>query len=148
MNFKKISLFVIGGLVLLALLIQLIPVQRTNPPVTKEIQWDSAETHQFARRACYDCHSNETVWPWYAYVAPVSWGVTDHVNHGRGHLNFSEWDKSNEKTNDIIEVVLEDQMPLGNYLPMHPEANFTPTEKAAFIEGLKTTLQNDPPISR
>ena len=64
---------------------------QTNPPVKAEPAWDSAETRALAKRACFDCHSNETVWPIYSRVAPVSWLVTRHVVEGREKLNFSEW---------------------------------------------------------
>src|SRR5215831_3235209 len=76
-------------------LIQLIPFGRehTNPPVTQEPAWDSPGTRELAKRACFDCHSNETVWPWYSRVAPVSWLTQRDVNGGRRHVNFSEWNK-------------------------------------------------------
>ena len=77
-QFGKLALRVGGFVVLVVVLfglIQLVPVQRTNPPVVAEPPWDSPETRALAVRACFDCHSNETVWPWYAYVAPVSWLV-------------------------------------------------------------------------
>ena len=143
---KKIVITIGVLIVAVVLLIQLIPVDRTNPPVTREIQWDSLETEQLARRACYDCHSNETIWPWYAYVAPASLLVADHVDHGRGHLNFSEWDKPNEDADEIIEVIEKGEMPLTGYVRMHAEADLSPAEKEALINGLIATLENDPPI--
>src|SRR5438874_1058331 len=76
------------GTVLVA--IQLVPVERTNPSATKPIE-APAEVTAVLRRSCYDCHSNETRWPWYAYVAPVSWLVADDVKDGRAKLNFSSW---------------------------------------------------------
>src|SRR5689334_23582497 len=81
----------IGGAAVIGLLLaQLIPVDRRNPPVQAEVQ-ASAEARVLLRRACYDCHSNETVWPWYARVAPVSWVVVHDVRRGRDVVNFSTW---------------------------------------------------------
>jgi mono/diheme cytochrome c family protein len=132
----------------LLLLIQLVPVSYDNPPVTQEVKWDSPETRALAQRACFDCHSNETVWPWYSKVAPVSWFVANHVHEGRGRLNFSQWDQPNEDGHEIIESIEKGAMPLSSYLPMHPEANLTAAETQALIDGLQQTLANDPPVER
>src|SRR5690242_6290427 len=77
------------------LLIQLVPYGRdhTNPSHNVEPKWDKPATRALARRACFDCHSNKTVWPWYSHVAPVSWLVMKDVVDGRHEMNFSEWDK-------------------------------------------------------
>ena len=143
---KKILITIGVIIVAIVLLIQLVPVDRTNPPVTREIQWDSPETRQLARQACYDCHSNETVWPWYAYVAPISWFVANHVDQGRNQVNFSRWDGSNKDTEEIIEVIKEGEMPITGYVRMHAEADLSPVEKEALINGLIATLENDPPL--
>ncbi|NPV77145.1 MAG: heme-binding domain-containing protein [Anaerolineae bacterium] len=124
---------------------QLIPVSRENPPVTLEVRWDSPQTRELAKRACFDCHSNETVWPWYAYIAPVSFGISNHVMEGREKLNFSEWDKTNCDFREVEETITEGEMPLWNYLLMHPEANLTATEKEQLLSGLRATFQQDPP---
>jgi hypothetical protein len=118
-----------------AVILQLVPVDRTNPPVVSEIAAPTA-VHEVLRRACYDCHSNETRWPWYAYVAPVSWLVAKDVHDGRRHLNFSTWgtyiaDKQEAKIQEIWEVVSEEEMPLPIYLPMHPEAKLSDADRAA-----------------
>ena len=147
MNAKKITKWVGIALGIAVLGIQLVPVDRSNPEVTREIRWDSPETAEIARRACYDCHSNETVWPWYAYVAPASWRIADHVEHGREHLNFSEWDKPQDDADEIVEVLEEGEMPLSDYLRMHPEADLTDEELEAFIEGVEATLWNDRPLT-
>lgn len=95
---SKIGLIIligIGGVLLAVFLgIQLIPVNRTNPPVTSPVKWDSPQTQSLAARACMDCHSNETVWPWYSYVAPTSWLVYYDVQRGRSQLNFSTYSAS------------------------------------------------------
>ena len=95
------------GLVVLFGLIQLVPYGRDhqNPPVTKEIAWDSARSRELAAGACYDCHSNLTTWPWYSNVAPVSWLVTADVQGGRDAVNFTEWDKpQNEVPQEILDI--------------------------------------------
>jgi cytochrome c551/c552 len=85
-----IILSLAAGLLVVGLIaIQLVPVNHTNPPVTAPIKWNSAETEALARRACMDCHSNETVWPWYSNVAPASWLVYYDVVEARSRLNFS-----------------------------------------------------------
>jgi len=78
---------------ILAILIQAVPFghSHTNPAVTKEPGWDSSDTASLFHRACYDCHSNQTTWPWYSNLAPVSWLVQRDVNEGRRHLNFTQW---------------------------------------------------------
>jgi len=73
---------------ILVLGIQFFPLNQTNPEVIQEPNWDSPKTRAYAKRACFDCHSNETTWPWYAHVAPVSWIVTHHVNEGREEFNM------------------------------------------------------------
>ncbi|HRW08916.1 MAG TPA: heme-binding domain-containing protein [Caldilineaceae bacterium] len=143
---KKIIRNIVIALIVVLVLIQLIPIDRTNPAVTREVQWNSPETRAIAQRACYDCHSNETVWPWYSYVAPVSLRVADHVAEGREHLNFSEWDRANEGLEEILETINKGEMPLSDYLLMHPEAKLTAEEQRALTEGLQATLTNDPPI--
>ena len=72
-SFWAIVLWILFAINLLFLTIQLIPVERGNPPVVREPKWDSVQTRAYAKRACFDCHSNETQWPWYAYLAPLSW---------------------------------------------------------------------------
>jgi hypothetical protein len=128
-----------AGLVLVGLLvIQMVPVERTNPPVVREPNWDSAQTRALMDRACLDCHSNETNWPWYAYVAPVSWLVANDVQEGRAAVNFSEWQPGRE--NESVEAILEGEMPLEIYLITHPEARLSKAETQALIAGLEATL--------
>src|SRR5579862_1121495 len=138
---------VVGLVGLLA--IQFVPTRRTNPVTTREVRWNTSSTRALASRACFDCHSNETVWPWYSHVAPVSWFVINHVNDGRRHLNFSEWDKPQRATlKDVEDNVTSGDMPIRNYVIMHPEAKLTPDETQVLISGLRATLRQDPPIAR
>ncbi|MCA9935412.1 MAG: heme-binding domain-containing protein [Ardenticatenaceae bacterium] len=140
----KISLWVIiGGFVL----IQLVPYGRnhTNPSVIQEPNWDSPETRALAQRACFDCHSNETVWPWYANVAPVSWLTQHDVDDGRRHLNFSDWlnnGRINREKDEIAEVIQRGDMPPAVFLIMHSEARLTDAEKQQLIQGLMATTNN------
>jgi hypothetical protein len=78
--------------------------------VLAEPQWDSVRTRQLAVQACFDCHSNETHWPWYSNIAPVSWMTQDDVDTGRDELNFSEWSRRQDG-DDIVESVVENEMP-------------------------------------
>ena len=88
------TLLINAGIALLvAAAIQLFPALPDNPPVVREPVWDSPETRALAVQACYDCHSNETQWPWYARIAPISWVLAYDVIEGREALNFSEWDR-------------------------------------------------------
>lgn len=118
-----------------ALLIQFIPVNRSNPAVVGDI--DAPEpVATILRRSCYDCHSNQTNWPWYSYVAPVSWWVADHVREGREHLNFSRWseypaEERAELLEESIEEVQEGKMPLPSYLWSHRGARLNADEIAA-----------------
>ncbi|MGE9292805.1 MAG: heme-binding domain-containing protein [Puniceicoccales bacterium] len=121
--------------------IQFIPVNKTNPPVQVEPSWNSPRTKELFTRACADCHSNETVWPWYSKIYPVSAWVAGHVNEGREHFNINE--KGFGEYDEAAEAVEEGWMPLESYLPMHPEAKLTPEEKNELAAGLKATFGED-----
>jgi hypothetical protein len=110
-----------------------------NPPVKNSIVWDSTETERLVRTACYDCHSNETVYPWYARVAPVSWLIARDVNQGRWAMNFSEDPLDSFNTGDMEWHIYND-MPPRLYLPLHPEARYNDEQKAQLVAGLKATF--------
>jgi mono/diheme cytochrome c family protein len=125
------------GLVLALLLVQLIPVERTNPPVQSEVD-APAEVQAILRGACYDCHSHATRWPWYSRVAPVSWMVANHVKEGRGELNFSDWpridfEEQEHALKDIREQITKGKMPLRGYTWMHREARLSDAQRAALL---------------
>ena len=134
---KLIGLVLLGGLGLF-LLIQLVPYGRNhnNPPVTQEVQWTSVEAKQIAQRACYDCHSNETTWPWYTNIAPFSWLVQRDVDEGRQQLNFSEWGRGRQEMREIREVILEGGMPPAQYLVTHPQAALSASERQILVTDL------------
>ena len=129
---------VVAGVVLFGL-IQLIPYghDHINPPVSQEVAWDSSQTRDLAVRACYDCHSNQTDWPWYSNIAPMSWLIQHDVDEGRQKLNFSEWDRPQREAAKAAEQVQNGSMPRFYYVPLHPSANLTPAEKDALIQGLR-----------
>lgn len=122
-------------LLVLFLAIQLVPVEKTNPAETKPMQISDIKAKAVIDRACKDCHSNNTVWPWYAYIAPVSWKIKEHVEHGREELNFSDWGNYStkgaiHKLEEIVEEVEEGHMPEDGYTLMHPEAKITDEDLA------------------
>lgn len=125
--------------------IQLVPYGRShaNPPVVTEPAWDSPSTRAFAVRACFDCHSNESRWPWYSHVAPVSWFVQDHVDEGRTMLNFSEFQNPQKRARKAAKDVEKGDMPLTSYLLIHGDAKLAADERAAFVTGLKATLGSE-----
>lgn len=130
----------LGVAVVIFIAIQLIPLDRTNPAVVQEPAWDTPVTRALVKDACFDCHSNETVWPWYARIAPASWLIWRDVDEGRSKLNFSDWGRAHEGANEIAEVVNEGEMPPWYYAMMHPEARLSDAEKQALIAGMRATL--------
>ncbi len=117
-----------------AVAIQFVPVDRTNPPV-EGAAFAPAEVESVLRRACYDCHSNETNWPWYSHVAPISWLTAHDVHEGRDALNFSTWSALDRKAQlDAIgkswEEVQDHDMPPWYYLPLHWNAHLSSEDRA------------------
>lgn len=108
--------------------------QHPNPPVTAEPAWPSPGAEQLARAACFDCHSNETDWPPYSYVAPMSWLVRQDVEDGRDELNFSEWD---DDADDAAEAIADGSMPPRRYRLLHPDARLSPDERRSLISAFE-----------
>lgn len=125
-------------------LIQLVPYGRDhdNPPVVQAPNWDTARTELLTQGACYDCHSNNTKWPWYSNVAPMSWLLQRDVDGGRASLNFSEMNRKQEDLKDVVKSVAEGDMPPLTYTFMHPAARLSEKEKRDLIEGLRATFQD------
>jgi hypothetical protein len=153
---RRFLLLGIAALVLVGLLIQLIPYghNHTNPPTIEEPNWNNPETRAIAKRDCFDCHSNETVWPWYSNIAPVSWLVYRDVAQGRQHINFSEWNvhpempegegegEEHQHGPEVFKKVLEShEMPPSTYLLMHPQARLTEQELQTLTDGLTKSTQ-------
>ena len=134
-NRTTITRYALIAVGLVAVGIQLVPVDRSNPPVEQDVAAPVA-VKSILRASCYDCHSNETIWPWYGYVAPASWLVASDVREAREKLNFSTWNRLGleERTHMIREAwkeVQEDEMPLSTYLLAHPGARLAPEDRDA-----------------
>ncbi|HEX5022789.1 MAG TPA: heme-binding domain-containing protein [Candidatus Binatia bacterium] len=120
------------------LLIQAAPYGRDhiNPPARAQPAWDNPRTQELTVRACFDCHSNATVWPWYSYIAPISWLIERDVKEGRRELNFSEWNKAQEEAGEAANTVRKGSMPPWYY----PWARLSSAERQDLIQGLERTL--------
>jgi heme-binding protein len=134
-KFLKISFFVLACLVVV---IQFLRPSMTNPPVDRSrdiaaVHPMSSEVASTLQRSCNDCHSNQTVWPWYSNVAPASWVVAHDVNHGRDALNLSEWgaysaDKKQRLMGKMCEDVKDREMPMSQYALVHPRARLNSSD--------------------
>jgi hypothetical protein len=136
---KRRAKLILGGLLLLVGLLQFTNPARTNPPVLPghDVCATNPPPPKIAgllRAACYDCHSHETIWPWYSRVAPLSWWLVDHIQDGRKHLNFSEWPHDNSKRarsrwQHIRDEVESGDMPLRSYTWIHASARLTSSDR-------------------
>ncbi|MFK7900534.1 MAG: heme-binding domain-containing protein [Cyclobacteriaceae bacterium] len=139
---------IVAAVILLLIAIQFIPVDKENPRSVAELDFfeintPSNELHVLVKKACYDCHSNQTEYPWYASVAPVSFVVAHHIEEGREHLNFSDWGTYSEREQDhkleeCIEEIEEDEMPLKAYTWLHSSANLNSEDKEKLISFFKS----------
>jgi mono/diheme cytochrome c family protein len=129
----------------LGLLMQFIPYghDQTNPAVTGEPNWDRPRTRELFSRVCKDCHTNETSWPWYGQIAPVSWLTRWDVDEGRSHFNASEWGRPHNEGDEAAKMVREGEMPLWYYLPAHPEARLSEVESEELLAGLMATFGDE-----
>jgi hypothetical protein len=121
---------------------QLVPYGKTrrNPPVIAEPAWDSPRTRELVKRACFDCHSNETKWPWYAEVAPMSWVMQRDVDAARSVINFSEWHRTHDLVSAAGGEVIRSEMPPRSYRMLHGEARLTQEERVDLARGLHNTF--------
>lgn len=142
MPVKRILGIIVAILVIGFLVIQFIPFGKNhnNPSVKAEPAWDSTQTRELFNRTCGDCHSNETAWPWYTNIAPVSWLVQKDVDKGRAVFNVSEWGRREMEGDDAAEVIAEGEMPPSIFLVLHPEARLNQTDKQNLIKGLTATF--------
>ena len=138
----------VAAVALVCALIQLVPMSRNNPPITQDVA-APAPVAAILRRACYDCHSNQTRWPWYAHLAPVSWMVTRDVDNGRRHLNFSTWNKYADdpeteirKLRNIDKAIHNDSMPQWYYLPAHSEARLSEADRQVIEDWVVHAIAN------
>ena len=130
--------------------IQLVQFPRTNPPVAGELA-APAEVKAILRRACYDCHSNETTWPWYSAVAPASWVIHRDVSEGRRRMNLSSWADYAEdpgtraqKLDEIRKAVVSGDMAPRYYLALHPRARLSESDRAALLSWVTDELHAGP----
>jgi hypothetical protein len=141
---KRITRLGVAAVILFAL-IQLVPYGRDheNPAVIAEPAWDSPQTRELFFRACKDCHSYETHWPWYASIAPISWMMQYDIEEGRSHFNVSRWGQGKQDADEAAGMLRKGEMPPWFYLPAHPEAQLTDAEKQALIAGLVATFGDE-----
>lgn len=143
MNRKRILIAVGAFLFVAFCALQFVPVQRTNPlgsgdpPAPRDVMWT-------LRRACYDCHSNETRWPIWAYVAPISWRVVDDVEKARSVLNFSNWgaltpEQRTAQRHMVNWTTTAHRMPAWYYITLHPDAKLELTELKALAAWSRDT---------
>ncbi len=137
----KLTAFILGAGFLLS---QTIRIEKSNPPVLSEIVAEQS-VKPLLRRSCYNCHSNETAWPWYSNVAPVSWLVASDVKEARRHLNFSEWgtysaEKQHSRLMGIADEIKDGGMPLWYYSAVHPDSRLTGLEREKIINWTAAAL--------
>jgi hypothetical protein len=139
----RILLVTVGLIVGALAVMQIVPYGRThsNPVTIAEPSWDSPRTRELAERACFDCHSNHTKWPWYANLAPFSWAVQFDVDVAREVVNFSEWDRTYDLASYSGQRTRDGNMPPYKYRMAHPEANLTDAERMELAQGLDETLR-------
>ena len=128
-------------LVIALVAVQFVPVARTNPPENGPLP-ALAEVHAVIQRGCYDCHSNETRWPWYSRVAPASWLIAHDVKEGRKEVNFSIWNQYDQRRKDrklkeIVKEVEKGKMPPWYYVPLHPDAKLSAAERELIVTWAK-----------
>lgn len=130
------------GLLLALAAVQFVPYghDRVNPVVAAEPTWDSPATRALAKQACFDCHSNETEWPVYSRIAPVSWLIQRDVAEGRAALNFSEWQRPQEEAGEAPEEIREREMPPAMYRLIHGHARLSAADRERLARGLANTL--------
>jgi hypothetical protein len=123
--------------------IQLVPYGRdhSNPSVAAEAPWPDGASRELAVAACYDCHSNQTDWPWYSNIAPMSWLVQRDVDRGRDELNFSEW--GSQDVHDLHDAVEDGDMPLRQYTWLHADARLSGAEREQLEEALRVLEGDD-----
>ena len=128
-----------------ALAIQFVPYGwwHENPPVIQDAPWPDEASEQIARTSCYGCHSNETDWPLYSYVAPMSWLVRRDVEDGRDELNFSDWSRDAGEADDAVEVIESGAMPPGRYTLIHRRAELSADEQETLVRALLAMSGDD-----
>lgn len=143
---KKVAL----ALFAIGIILQFFQIDKTNPAVNQGVDFTQIKkmpesTAKLLRNACYDCHSNETKYPWYTNIQPVAWLVKEHIDDGRKHLNFSTFatyspEKQTRKIEESIEEIEKGGMPLESYLLVHSEAKLSDGQKQELLNFLKQSI--------
>jgi mono/diheme cytochrome c family protein len=130
------------GALAVGVALQLVPYGRehTNPSVVREPAWDRPRTRELFFRACKDCHSHETEWPWYSFMAPASWLVHYDVHEARSHFDVSDWGRAHNHGDEAAKLVRDGEMPLWYYRIAHPEARLSEREREQLVAGLVATF--------
>lgn len=145
---KRVLIFLLMAFII----IQFFRIDQTNPEPTPQLDFlliknTPASTADLIRNSCYDCHSNETAYPWYTKIQPFGWLLQNHIENGRKELNFSTFatydtKRQLHKLEEAIEMIESDEMPLDSYLLGHPEAKLSTEEKKQLVSYLKLVLQD------
>jgi mono/diheme cytochrome c family protein len=140
---KKVLLYLFIAAIVIFALIQLVPFghDHTNPATTSEPAWDSPQSRQLVKDSCFQCHSNETVWPWYSNIAPASWLVSFDVINGRSQFNFSEWDTNPGELDEMVGEIQEGGMPPIQFWIFHPSARLNAQAKQDLIQALQNSIK-------
>lgn len=145
-NIKTMKKILVALLVILVVL-QFFQIDKTNPEFDANqdfltIHNPPTEIASTIKAACYDCHSNQSVYPWYTYVQPVGWFVKNHIEEGKEHLNFSEFGtympkKQAHKLEECYELIEKGEMPLSSYTIIHKDAVLTEAQQTELISYFK-----------
>lgn len=143
---------VIIVLIVVFVFIQFFRIDKTNPPVNENLDFihiknTSASTAQILKNSCYDCHSNESEYPWYTNISPFSWLVKNHIDEGRKHLNFSEFatydiKRQLHKLEEAVEEVERGKMPMESYLIVHQDARLSAAQQKELTDYFKQVRTN------
>lgn len=153
LSFKKIAISVL----ILLIIFQFFRIDKTIKPIDETIDFisltkPSDEIATILKVSCYDCHSNQNIYPWYTNIAPISWWIKSHINEASHHLNFSEWGnystkRKDHKLEECFEMIEENEMPMTSYTLIHGEAKLSDSQKNTLIKwfkGLKDSLKTHP----
>ncbi|QDP84435.1 cytochrome C [Chryseobacterium sp. SNU WT5] len=145
---KKLLIIIIVAFIL----IQFFPIDKNNPVATPQLDFlkiknTPQSTAAIIRNSCYDCHSNESIYPWYSNVQPFGWFLENHINEGRKELNFSTfatYDKKRQahKLDEAVEMIEKGKMPMDSYVIAHSEAKLTEAQKDEVIRYFKMVAQD------
>ena len=139
---KIVLIIVVAGFVLFGL-IQLIPFghEHTNPAMVSEPAWASPQARALVKEHCFQCHSNETEWPWYSNIAPASWLIQMDVNEGRRRFNFSDWNNHPGELDEMVGAIQEGEMPPIQYWMFHPNSRLNDQQKQELINALQSSIK-------